>query len=67
MMIVQCQSISAIHLVEDLKQLRDGKSITEHHDVMHHQSHSYGKSQSARERHHSNVDANVTGYNNRGK
>ncbi|XP_031641238.1 epidermal growth factor receptor kinase substrate 8-like protein 2 [Contarinia nasturtii] len=65
MHIFQCQSISAIHLVEDLKQLRDGKSITEHHDVMHHQSQSYGKPQSGRERHHSNVDATVTGYNNR--
>lgn len=32
MHIFQCQSISAIHLVEDLKQLRDGKLI--HRDAM---------------------------------
>lgn len=65
--VFQCQSISAIHLVEDLKQLRDGKAVTEHHDVMRNQSHSYVKSQAGRERHHSNIEGNVPAYNNRGK
>lgn len=51
-------------MVEDLKQLRDGKQI-EHHDVMHHHSQAYMKSNhgpvAGRERHNSNVE-NVGGY-----
>lgn len=31
-MISQCQSISAVHLVEDLKQLRNGKTVTQHRE-----------------------------------
>lgn len=51
-------------MVEDLKQLRDGKSITEHSDAMHHQS-QYLKTQSnVLERHQSNMEGNTSGYNN---
>ncbi|CAO1354674.1 unnamed protein product [Diamesa serratosioi] len=34
MHIFQCQSISAVHLVEDLKQLRSGKMITKYREPM---------------------------------
>lgn len=34
MHIFQCQSISAVHLVEDLKQLRNGKIVTQHRDTL---------------------------------
>ncbi|XP_037045483.1 epidermal growth factor receptor kinase substrate 8-like isoform X2 [Bradysia coprophila] len=34
MHIFQCQSISAVHLVEDLKQLRSGKIVTQHRESL---------------------------------
>ncbi|KAJ6641890.1 Epidermal growth factor receptor kinase substrate 8-like protein 2 [Pseudolycoriella hygida] len=34
MHIFQCQSISAVHLVEDLKQLRNGKIVTQHRESL---------------------------------
>lgn len=58
----QCQSISAIHLVEDLKLLRSGKIITQHRESLPPPA-SFMKSQSASIRYGQTNESNV-GVNN---